>query len=566
MIEGPTAWGRHLLAVAAVALLAAACGSTAPDPGEEPGGDVCQAASDCADDQICRMGYCTRRSAHMEDIRFQFIPPQASGYSPQTSRGVTVRADERLDFVLEPNVTVDGTISFEDADNSSVGPSGPLTFKRKNRDDTLFDVQTRVEDGTFQAMVLPGKYDLVFAPDNYPSRVWPDRSFTANADLTDSDDLTVPAESELATIQGTVVFRARRQPESAEPKKVPSARVLAVSSDGRYTTTIDTTSAGTDDGGAGTEGPGHFVLRAVAGSGSYDLVINPGSETLLPKMRVPDAFTVDADGSDIYLSKEKTNLGTHPAGAASGDSTTLSFELAAPGDVEADEIDWARTRIVARANPEDLGGDGGVRQFRRETSAVRGGKVELALLPARYTIWVYPPADAPLASTKIELDLTEGALETFSDWRLKRPLEGRVVDPSGEPVPGALLEFWPENLSDEKFHDRLKVTATTDADGSFSVMLEPRRHRLTVRPPSGSGLPRHWATIQKDELGGRRRLQLPEPVLLRGSVRGASGRGATPIADTTISATISNDGERRILGKTTADAEGRFYMIVPALD
>jgi len=552
-----------LLAAAALAVAAVACGSTVPDPGDRPGGDVCQSSSDCPSGQTCRLGYCTRRSARIEEVRFQFIPPQSSGYNPQVSRGVSARPDEPLDFVLGPNVHIDGSISYEDADDAP-GPSGPLTFKRQHREDSLHDVQTRVDEGSFEAMVLPGTYDLVFAPEGYPTRVWPDRRYTAN----EEPKLTVPAEKDLATIQGTVVFRPKHRPDEAEPTEVASAHVLGVSTDGRYTTTIDTTSSGEEQS---TESKGHFVLRAIPGSGTYDLVINPGPETVLPKVRVPEAFSVDEDGAEEFLSQKKTSLGTYAL--PSETISTLSLQLVAPPDLSDGDVDWARTRIVARANPEDLGGDAKSRQFRREISLgpEDEGRLELDLLPARYTIWMHPPADAPLASTNFSVDLTapDELPSTFSDWNMKSPLRGRVVDHGGDPVAGAELEFWPNGLPADQLRDRLKVTATTGEDGSFSVRLEPRNHDVTVRPPSGAGLPRHWATVRKKPLTRGDQIatiRLPEPMLLRGSVRGESGDGADPIGGTSISATVAGEDRRHLLGKATTDEEGRFYMIVPAAE
>ncbi|MFB6373072.1 MAG: hypothetical protein ABEN55_08145, partial [Bradymonadaceae bacterium] len=82
--------------MACIAIASAACGSTAPNPSDEPDGGVCEKAADCDGDQACRSGYCTRRSAEMEGVRFQFSPPQSSGYNPQTTRGVTIRAGDRL--------------------------------------------------------------------------------------------------------------------------------------------------------------------------------------------------------------------------------------------------------------------------------------------------------------------------------------------------------------------------------------------------------------------------------------------------------------------------------------
>lgn len=560
-----SAW---VFAVIALVIAVAGCGSTEPGSDEQPDGDACRATADCSGEQACRLGYCTRTSAEMEGVRFQFIPPESSGFNPQTTRGVTVHADRRLDFALEPNVTVEGTISFGD---SGRGPSGPLTFKRKRRDDSLFDVQTRVDEGDFETTLLPGKYDLLFAPDDYPSRIWRNRSFPANREL---DGLSVPAENDLATIQGTVVFDQKGRSPNAAPRKVAGAQVVAVSSDETYTTTIDTTSGGAENGGEETE-KGRFVLRAIPAPGdepmSYDLIINPGPETLLPKVRVPNAFEVDEDGSEEFLSEQTTNLGTYPHMPSTAGPAQFRFQLQLPERVDAEQMDWSRTQVVAEAVAADLEQESEAdkrKEFRRVTTPDGEGTVKLALLPARYTVSVYPPVDAPLASTTFEVDPTRDAHATFSSWNRKRELTGRVLDSTGAPVSGARLEFWPNDLEAKRFSDRLKVSTKTDQNGDYSVRLEPRSHRVTVRPPTDAGLPRDYATVEGEWLRQRQKrqkdLRVPEPMLLRGSVRGASSAEANPVPGTAISASVHRDGERRLLGKATTDETGRFHMIVPA--
>ena len=551
---------RSSLLIAALAIAAAACGSTEPDPVERVGGEVCNRDRGCPDRQVCEVGYCTRPAAKLPAVRFQFVPPSSSGYSPQATGGVTVHTQRPLDFALEPNVTVEGTITFSGGGNSSLkGPSGPLTFERKGGDDTLFDVQTQVDDGTFSTMILPGDYDLLFSPEDYPSRTWRNFSFTANRELDADDGLSVDAESELARIQGTVVYYPQGDSSGLEPVPVPSAEVLGVSVDGRFTTTVDITSDGST-----SDDEGSFSLLAYPGSGPYDLIIDPGPETVLPKVRKPSAFDVK-EGTDKFLTSDKTSIGTYSHLSVDGPKPTFSFQLALPGDLSNDDVEWETTRIVAEAAPSALGGESGQKQFRRETSVEAGGRVKLALIPAKYVIWAYPPSDSPLASTKFNVDLVGGSASTLSGWKRKRTIEGRVVDTTGSPVSDARVEFWPNGLPDGKYRDRLKVSTTTGGDGTFSADLEPRDHDVVVRPPSGSGLPRHKVMIpaKKLEDGTEVDLRLPEPMLLQGSVHGASSEAARPIEGTAVSATIDRGDGRQLLGKATTDEEGRFFMIVP---
>lgn len=545
------------LATAALAALIvglSACGSTeGRSPGDPSRGGVCESADDCPGEQACRTGYCTHATASLEEIRFEFIPPDDSGYNPQ-SADLSVRSGRSLDFALERSVDVQGQLTYVGRRDSSVdSPSGPLTLRRRGRDDTLFDLQTRSDrQGAFETRVLPGSYDLVFAPDDYPSYIWRDISLRADTDL---GELAVPVERELSTIRGRVVYRTPGPGGEPRTEKVKGADVLAVSEDGGFTTTFDTT--GQD--GEGGSGPGQFSLRAIPNTGPYDLIVDPANESMLPKVRFEEAFQA---GDGLQQLDEPLGLGTWGTVAGLEVETVLPLARALPGSASDTSIDWTRVRAVASANL----GEG--REFRRETTPNQQGRLNLALLPAQYDISLYPPSDAPIASTTLRVDLSGAELPELSDWswRPKHRLEGQIMDYHGEPVADARVTFRPKGLADDKFRDRLNVAARTNADGRFEVRLDRFDHEMLIRPPVGSGLPRSREMLTHERLQEDKSVQvrLTKPLLLEGSVRGAAADDAPPIPGTSVDAYLRRDGNRVTLGKATTGPQGEFHMIVPA--
>jgi hypothetical protein len=487
------------------------------------------------------------------EVKFEFIPPDDSGYNPQ-SAGLSVRAGQSLDFALEQSIDVRGQLTYAGRRDSSVdSPSGPLTFRRRGRDDTLFDIQTRSDrQGAFETRVLPGRYDLVFAPDEYPSYIWPDISLRADTDL---GELSVPVERELATIRGRVVYRTPVPGGQSQTRPVEGADVLAVSREGGFTTTFDTTGRE----GEGEAGPGQFSLRAIPNTGPYDLIVDPGQETILPKARFEEVFEAQ---EGLQQLDDELELGTWGTATALEIAPVLSLAEALPETSTEASIDWTRVSAVARANLADG------RVFRREATPDEQGRVEFELLPAQYDISLYPPSDAPIASTTLRVDLSDPDLTQLSEWtwRRKHRLEGRIMDHHGEPVGNARITFRPEGLPDTKFRDRLKVTAETDADGRFAVRLDRFDHEMVIRPPAGSGLPRSHETLPHERLQEDKSVQvrLAEPLLLEGSVRGAAADDAAPIPGTSVNAYLKRDGRRMTLGKATTGPRGGFRMIVPA--
>ncbi len=535
-----------------VGMCAASCGSTAQGDRDEPGGEVCRHDRECAADQTCRDGYCTRGDVTLRNARFEFVPPHDSGFSPQAVDDLALRSGEPLDFALEPNVSVRGEITYEGTGETPVtGPSGPLTFDRRNRANTLFDVQTRVDQGAFETRLLPGRYDLVFSPDDYPARTWRNLSFTANAER---DDLSVPVKQDLATIQGKAILRIGSDGGESEVQPVTGADVFAVSQDGRHTSTFSTT-------GSEGDAAGRFELRTLPDTGPYDVIVDPDDETMLPKVRFADVFSAGEGFSEL---DEPLELGSYAAADRTEIQSSFSLQRALPEGVSGEAVEWSRVRVVAVAQLQDG------RQFRRETTADAQGRIELRLIPATYQLRLYPPSQAPIASIELRVDLSTSDTNPLTDWNwpVKHELRGRVIDRGGNPVPDARITFEPVGLADSKFSDRLTVSTTSAADGTFRAPVERHDQRVLVHPPADSGLPRHYQTLDVERFTGGESIdiRLEAPLLLEGSVRGASESETSPIPGTSVRAVIERDGHNRQIGRATTDEDGSFLMIVPAPD
>jgi hypothetical protein len=124
-----------------------------------------------------------------------------------------------------------------------------------------------------------------------------------------------------------------------------------------------------------------------------------------------------------------------------------------------------------------------------------------------YTIAISPPADSDFQS--ISTNITVGAPSGVSTTLrlLTRPLvTGRVLDPAGLPLKGAVLQPTPDGTAAAAPSSSLATaaktsSATTDTDGRFAFRLDVGSYEIGVLPPAPSQLPRRWLparTIDSD--------------------------------------------------------------------
>ncbi len=132
---------------------------------------------------------------------------------------------------------------------------------------------------------------------------------------------------------------------------------------------------------------------------------------------------------------------------------------------------------------------------------------------------------------------------------------GTVVDEQGRPLPGVTVT--PQVLDNLRWSGR----GETQASGEFRIRGLPRgKVRLTATHPNAEGVANVRASTLLEIVGPGPvtvQLTLPEGLTVSGQV--VDGRGA-PVPGALVEATRGTGGDLQRLGRTDADAEGRFTL------
>ena len=543
-----------LLVVAGLLVGAVGCGPLAPSEENQPDGEVCRVTSQCPDQQICRNGYCSAQKGSVGPLRFRFAPPNSSSFLPQLARQVNAGPNRPINFALEPSVVVSGEVSYQNS--STPGPSGSLIFDRKDVSDPIFDREVSLKDGSFQAFVLPGRYDLSLVPSDasLPSKVWTDREFRNDTKVENLQIPTLPANTKrFVKIQGNLKFEPALDLPEGETQPVEGARVYAISNDGSHVTSADI-----------SDEDGFFSIRAIPNSGDYRFRIESASPArLIPNVTPKEAFTVRQEP----VSRRQISLGRYPQRGIE-----VRLGLKPPSSLANRTLPWAKTDVIAEAQ---LGHGTLTRRFDvSQNGEIIGGHntstdetTPPTLLPAHYTFWVLPPLNAPLAPTSLEIDLSRGGRNILPRLKQRKFIEGRVVDASGEPVGNAELRLYPSTPAEHRFDQHTPLTTMTAEDGSFGLWLDTRDYVGLVSPARPDGLPRRIVRLSTSEIDEEQTVdwQLAEPIYVTGMVRGRSpGDTTKPVGDTTVDARIEVGGRSLVLGESETDEHGEFGMILPA--
>jgi Carboxypeptidase regulatory-like domain len=145
-------------------------------------------------------------------------------------------------------------------------------------------------------------------------------------------------------------------------------------------------------------------------------------------------------------------------------------------------------------------------------------------------------------------------------------LSGRVVDPAGNPVPGAAIATakvgWGDSIDSTK-----RFTAYSDADGAFSITLPASGgERFTLIAHDGdynewrrfaNGVTEPLQTQPGEDKSGIT-IQLTTPATIKGQVL---DRGGTPQPDKWVRAMSADDRDSRYTApETHTDADGNFEL------
>jgi hypothetical protein len=362
-----------------------------------------------------------------------------------------------------------------------------------------------------------------------------------------AEDVILPAGPDgLQTLRGDVLV-------SADNPTPIAVQVVARDDDGRPVSTSVTTDAPTQ--------VGHFEIRfwPAEAERHVTLRIEPVQQHDRPLPRVDVPVTVPAVGAAapdlvIYIGDVGRVFTVH--GRVAG----LQGTTGAP-------LGGATLRFRGAI------GNG---QFETSAASARDGTFEVNLYPGEYLVDVDPGAtDFRLLRSRLMIADGGGTLDLA--LRPRTPVAGRVVGPDGAALPGALIEARlvraqyadPQLERPGEAPPARTDQATADADGRFTLKLDPGDHVLTVTPPADRGLPRLQVqrTVPADqpvELGA---LTVPPAavIALKLSTEARADRPAAPLSNAKVEAwVLGGTGGPVLAGDGLSDADGQVTVIVPA--
>jgi hypothetical protein len=547
----------HMLATGAilVALIGGCAGDEAPT---QPILPDCASDSDCASDEVCVEGYCSVEQQQPLELDFRFFPQQSSSYRPQRVDSVAVEDGARLNFGLEPAVSITssggddntspGGILYEGAQETE-GPTGNLLFTRSDVEDSRFNSQVRVDQDGFDALLHPATYNVTFIPDQevLSQRTWTDVALLAPEKLT----RRYPHPDTYRSINGSV----RRDSPNSGPREVEGAKVFATADDGNVVSAATTTNS-----------DGVFSLELPPGVGPYTVHVGPSlSNPMVPKVVFQDSVEptldgcIDDQGVSIVCPELRLDLGDY-------DDEAQSFEL----ELSPTDEDWSGTRVFVNARI-------GSGVYERTFSVDPNGRTTIELFPNRYyEVDIVPPIGSRYATTSIEVSLTEGQTELPNEGIVemegKTRLRGVLLDSDGDAVAFERVEFEPDAVaaaSSGEDIDLRVVSTQTDERGQFEVFLEGVVHDVYVRPSQGSGLPvtRRQVSASVIRTSSFAEIRLAQPRVLVGTVLSQGGAGE-PLGGVAVRAYQRVGEELRLVGEAQSDPGGRttgdFRMVISA--
>ena len=306
--------------------------------------------------------------------------------------------------------------------------------------------------------------------------------------------------------------------------------------------TVDGERVSDADAVAGAEG--RFVAPNLP-AGVYDLrVVAPDwAPHDLPSLEVADGGTVDVGRIDLS-----------PEARIAGRVVDGEGEPVAGATVAVDRFAYLTSR-VSRVSRTSTGSPRGVTTDAEGRFSVGGLAPGLAVglhVSAPGFQWkevegVVPPTEEP-----ITVELPRGVR-----------IHGVVVDPSGDPVPRAVIEsrIETEITGPGSVRRGMSMSSTTaDAEGSFDATgLQPGNLTLTVREPGGgTGAVVLARTVEEGDVLGPLRLELTEGPAIEGTVVTAEGAPAVNVPVSLLRTWSRRGGSGSSRAQTVTDARGEF--------
>lgn len=446
------------------------------------------------------------------------VEVRARGRAPARKAGVEVRVDETSDageLVLEPGITLTGRVVEEDGDApiagaavslTRPGPFGAIAANMgENPDATAADAEGNfvldsLEPGSFTVRAdhpsySPGARDVQLSRESPPDEVVVrlSRGGEIRGTVRDSSGMPVPKAS-IMTMRGFA--EDQRMASTAEDgtygfdRLAPGTYMVVRHRGGPANPMNMETKNATVTAGEITivdfdEQPA-IVLRGRVLSGESPvpganlMFLGMGSTGSIPRIKSTQSgddgsYRIGLDEAGRYM---VTVAGGR--GGASGPRGTVEIDVPLESDVtrdivlgtagiagrvvdaEGEPVGGASVSAVAEGAGFDLLGRGG-----SGVTAADGSYTVAGLEPGTYSVLVNAEEYAPSQRTAVSVAV--GEVTGGVDFTLERgrALRGRVVDPQGRPVVGAMVFATPAGAGIQQASN----PAATDLNGAFEIAL-----------------------------------------------------------------------------------------------
>ncbi|MBU1429733.1 DUF1416 domain-containing protein [Myxococcota bacterium] len=509
------------------------------DEGDEPvapqGRAGCRARGDCPQGLSCVEGVCVGGEAPTWRLALRLLPNTDSAYGPA----------DVLDFQFDgalalrvPHLTLwewasrEGRVATLEgntvaAQMTARGTSGidtpPLSFSANpiTTGERLFRVNLMSWWPTARDDRRPPRYAVRLEPEGLPP-------YTLSGWIVPSTDdvlFELPSTASLARVSGEVLLSENN------PLPQRGLSVTILDAEGRRLATT----AETDD-------LGRFEVRlwpGISGQGILRVRATDPDRPLPQLEQAIDLQRAQAAPQVLYM----------------GQFESL-FELQGAVLAEGTPIGGAQVRLRGKI---------GAGRFEANADTGAEGGFTAKVYPGEYTIDIIPPP--PHRLTRIKETLSPAA-PLYLAPQLKTPVFAHVVDFSGQEIAEARIiaelirPYWTDpQLEDDAPPPLRRVETQSDAEGAFTLQLDPGAHEITISPASGAGLPEARFSLQ---VPGRQpvshvRFEIPPAVVV--TLRLLSPDGA-PLSDVIAEAWQQGEAPLRV-GQGITDTNGEVILALP---
>jgi len=531
----------------------------------------CRHDPDCGNPSLaCVAGACTTKVDTYPTVAVEIAPPSDAKFAATELVSVTLSSETAL--VANGKVNVTASVQSPEADLfSSQGHvllTRPSLIPGKAAVSTAGELAGGSVTFSVPADALGTTASLTLLPTSAPS---PQPPVIRSVALATQVAVALPTRSELASYTGVLLsalgdpapsYFVRGFPVGAGVSATPITSVTLTGQDGGFTVFVDP------------------MTRRGAGDTPMWLEFWEASEGSVSPRLHTDAVNPTNPG-DQY-GKTQWRLPAYVA------PTLLRFRVGG-GESVSTPIKDATLRF--RTNLPSAGS--GQAYYSQEGKTDDVGQVDVPLVPGTldeariYDVAVVPPPDSPFSGkcltgfpvTAPALTNTDVPVASVIHLERKWQVGGHVRDARGQTITNATVTA--TRLASDADHGCLaglvadSTSATTDASGSYALLLQTGTYRLEVDPPAGAQWPRLSATAAGSpfDVGADAALdfQLPSGVVASGTVRGPSGE---PVANADLrffqvscpsaSCGSTNVSPPELLANGRSDAGGLFRVVLPA--